>query len=533
MRGKVKKGRLTALALVVGLVTLVGSGASLAYDGSADSTVVADGSPNCPSGTTAAGSFTIDPWGNGSNGTFYNGWITFSNSSATSFDWALTSAGEGATDPAVVIVSGASSSVLYTYDYADGGGGLDDSDSGLTAPEVDGKPGGISLVRFCFDQKDDNPAPPKLIVRKVIVGSPNTVASSFSFTANGTTYAFEADGENEVSLPEGSYTVREIEEASLPFKATYENCTDVEISSEQKEAPLCVITNTKDETPPPPTGKIRVKKVVVGSNDPFTSFSFTVNGQTTAFEADSENSVSLPTGATYNVTEPAAAGYTTTYSNCTGLAPDDEGSGPLCTVTNTKTSTPPPPPSTGHIRVKKVVVGSNDSPSAFSFSVGGSTYGFEGDGENSVTLRDGTLYTVTEPAVAGYTTSYSNCSGLDPKDDIGPLCTITNMRNVIDVAIQKSATPQVVLNGTVTYTLTVTNVGSVTATDVQVGDAAPAGITFLSASGASCSVGTGLITCNRPGGFAPGASFTVTVSAKAVAAPSRTPGTTPLRRRQS
>ena len=89
---------------------------------------------------------------------------------------------------------------------------------------------------------------------------------------------------------------------------------------------------------------------------------------------------------------------------------------------------------------------------------------------------------------------------------------------VIDVAIQKDATSPTPLNGTVTYTLTVRNVGTTTATDVQVGDPAPAGIEYQSATasaGVSCIVTTGLVTCSRPGSFPAGASFTVTVLAKA------------------
>jgi uncharacterized repeat protein (TIGR01451 family) len=89
---------------------------------------------------------------------------------------------------------------------------------------------------------------------------------------------------------------------------------------------------------------------------------------------------------------------------------------------------------------------------------------------------------------------------------------------VIDVAIVKDATTPTQLNGTVTYTLTVTNVGTTTATDIQIGDPAPAGVTYTSAAppaGVTCVTSATLVTCARPGGFGPGSSFTVTVLGKA------------------
>ena len=88
----------------------------------------------------------------------------------------------------------------------------------------------------------------------------------------------------------------------------------------------------------------------------------------------------------------------------------------------------------------------------------------------------------------------------------------------IDVAIVKDATSPTQLDGTVTYTLTVTNVGSKTATDVQMGDPAPAGVSYTSAqapAGVRCNVTPAVVTCSRPGPFAPGASFTITVLGKA------------------
>jgi uncharacterized repeat protein (TIGR01451 family) len=69
---------------------------------------------------------------------------------------------------------------------------------------------------------------------------------------------------------------------------------------------------------------------------------------------------------------------------------------------------------------------------------------------------------------------------------------------VIDLVIVKDATSPTALNGTVTYTMTVTNKGPNTATNVQLADPAPVGITYLKAtpSQGTCAVEPALITCS-------------------------------------
>ncbi len=87
------------------------------------------------------------------------------------------------------------------------------------------------------------------------------------------------------------------------------------------------------------------------------------------------------------------------------------------------------PHPSAHLTVHKLVV--NDDGGAavasdFSFSVnGGQVQPFETDGFNDLTIEPGT-YTITEPAVAGYTTSYSNCSHLVVPAGGSATCTITN-----------------------------------------------------------------------------------------------------------
>jgi len=89
---------------------------------------------------------------------------------------------------------------------------------------------------------------------------------------------------------------------------------------------------------------------------------------------------------------------------------------------------------------------------------------------------------------------------------------------VIDVAIGKTAASPVALNGTTTFTLNVTNVGTTVAQDVQVSDPAPAGVTYTGAqpqAGVTCSVQPTAVTCSRAGALAPGQSFQVVITGTA------------------
>lgn len=86
-------------------------------------------------------------------------------------------------------------------------------------------------------------------------------------------------------------------------------------------------------------------------------------------------------------------------------------------------------PTTGTLVVKKVVVNDNGgtaATSSFAFQVdGGAAQYFESDGQNDLTVSAGT-HSVTEPSVAGYTTSYSNCTNVNVPAGGSATCVITN-----------------------------------------------------------------------------------------------------------
>jgi uncharacterized repeat protein (TIGR01451 family) len=94
---------------------------------------------------------------------------------------------------------------------------------------------------------------------------------------------------------------------------------------------------------------------------------------------------------------------------------------------------------------------------------------------------------------------------------------------LIDLVIVKDATSPTPLNGIVDYSLTVTNKGPDTATNVQLADPAPAGITYLTAnpSQGSCNVSSSLITCSL-GNIAAGQTVTIAITARATTVGSHT-----------
>ena len=563
--GKVGWRRLLSITAAGVALTLVLAGASLAdhgYSGNADAHATIHGNPNCSS---IAGSFTslkIDGsgFGNGTYGTAgHPNLITISDydSGVPSFSWSLHADALHDFDMAAVIVKGGPNAVVYVYDYLTSG--TDDSDSGLTTPINPNGAGpkfyGLSHVEFCFDPKGGGgpppPIPAKLTVNKVC--EPSNDPGRFDLRVDGDVAATGLDvacggTTGTLQLEPGTHTVSETGGTGTNLSdytsATGGDCdTNGSVAIAAGESKTCTITNTR-KPPPPAKPKLRVKKVVVGANNSPSDFEFTVGGQTYDFEADGDNLLELDSG-TYDVTEPAVDGFTTTREDCDEIVlSTPQQSVPTCTITNTKDEEPPPP-AKPKLRVKKVVVGANNPVTDFTFRVnGGAATAFQAGG-TELTLSEGD-YEVVETTASGWSTSYSaDCEGtLEMPQETVPVCTVTNTKQTtppppppsnpppsspppppatvtpsIDVAIVKDATTPTQLNGTVTYTLQVTNVGGTTATDVQLGDPAPAGVTYTSAqspAGVSCSVSTALVTCSRPGPFSPGATFTVTVLGKAI-----------------
>ena len=108
-----------------------------------------------------------------------------------------------------------------------------------------------------------------------------------------------------------------------------------------------------------------------------------------------------------------------------------------------------------------------------------------------------------------YTTEYVPAGG--QQTHVGavrfPTC------NPADMAITKSGPSTATAGGTITYTITVTNNGPSTATNVVVTDNLPPAVQFLNSSDFRCSASFSQVTCNF-GTMANGASITVTIQAQ-------------------
>src|SRR5437667_6170561 len=107
------------------------------------------------------------------------------------------------------------------------------------------------------------------------------------------------------------------------------------------------------------TGTLIVRKVVINDNGgtkKASDFSFSLDGNATStvFALDGDNNHGKNTltknAGTYTVTEPAAAGYTTTYDTCSNVVLTNGGT-QTCTITNDD--------QTGTLIVRKVVINDN------------------------------------------------------------------------------------------------------------------------------------------------------------------------------
>lgn len=127
----------------------------------------------------------------------------------------------------------------------------------------------------------------------------------------------------------------------------------------------------------------------------------------------------------HTASETGSSDYTASVwgGNCSSdgkitLLPGDDKT---CTITNDDKA--------GTLIVKKIVVNDNGGDLGaddFTFSVNGAAaIAFEEDGQNDLNVNAGT-YSVTEPAVTGYSTSYDNCDSLSIALGGTQTCTITN-----------------------------------------------------------------------------------------------------------
>jgi hypothetical protein len=278
-----------------------------------------------------------------------------------------------------------------------------------------------------------------LTVIKNVVKSNGGDAGAESFTlrvtgSNGTNLAAPGSASGTVySLAPGTYTVSE----DVPLLSGYQQIGFSDDCNASGTVVLglganktCTITN--HDLP----AHLIVRKLVVNANGGTrhaTDFSFSVNGGApTQFAQDGTdvlkglNTVDVRAGS-FEVVETATpiSGYTTSYNGCSGTISNGESK--TCTITNTAQS--------GTLIVRTLVINDNGGTkqaTEFSFQVGtDETVAFLQDGanvlagKNTLTENAGT-YTITAPAVNGYTTTYNNCADVVIANGATETCTIIN-----------------------------------------------------------------------------------------------------------
>jgi uncharacterized repeat protein (TIGR01451 family) len=274
-----------------------------------------------------------------------------------------------------------------------------------------------------------------------------------------------------------------------------------------------------------------------------------VNGGTAQpFEADAQNDLIVAAGS-YSVTEPAVAGYTTSYSNCSNLLIPNGGSA-TCTITNNDV-----PRGQGSLTVSKSANPSTlkepGGPVTFSVTITNTSVDVVVTIDNVVDDKFGDLddsggngcFDVPINLAPGQSvnctfsrqitgvggTSHVNTVTVTGHDPAGNQLRASDDARVditprlIDLVIVKEASSPTPLNGIVNYSLSVTNRGPDSATNVQLADPAPAGIIYLTAnpSQGTCSLSPALVTCSL-GTIAPGQTVTIAITARATAVGSHT-----------
>jgi uncharacterized repeat protein (TIGR01451 family) len=397
-----------------------------------------------------------------------------------------------------------------------------------------------------------------IVVEKFTV--PSGDETQFPFDLNGDGFTL-ADGQTETfdELEAGEYEVSE--DTPAGWTLTSDACeSDVDqgpidpsqIDLSEGETVTCTFTNTKDE---PETGTIVIAKVTAPADDP-TEFDFGFGQgdgaeQFTLSGGDSRTFSGLEPGA-YEASEDTPEGWILTSAVCdngSSISEIEVGEGEkvTCTFTNVKQTVVT---GQGSIDVQKsanpttlkepggdvqysVRITNTSGVNVSITNVVDDKFGDLDDSGGSSCFDvpinlgpgQGVSCVFTKAITGSGGTEHVNTVCADASDEFGHAlrdcddARVAITPRLIDLVIVKEATSPTSLNGTVTYTLTVTNKGPDTATNVVVADPAPAGIQYDSATSSqgSCVVAAAMVTCQL-GTLSAGQTATITVrgTAKAV-----------------
>jgi uncharacterized repeat protein (TIGR01451 family) len=478
--------------------------------------------------------------------------VNDSGGEAAASDWAMNVAGPTPLSFAGAESPGTSNPVSAgAYKVTESGGpvgyaltysGDCDADGDVTVP--------LGQTRTCTLVNDDEAAT-LVVVKHVVNDSGGTaVAQLWTMDVDGPTASSFSGSESPGTSKQVSAGGYKVTESGGPagYTLSYSGDCDADgdVTLALGETKTCTLVNDDQ------AATLIVKKVVVNDNGgtkQARDFSFQVNGgQAQAFEVDGQNDLTVSAG-TYNVVEPAVAGYTTTYQGCANILLA-LGSTATCTVTNNDV-----PRGQGSISVSKSAepgtIQEPGGPVTFSVTITNTSADVNVTIDNVVDDKFGDLddsggngcfdvpinlnpgekvnctFSKTITGVGG--TSHVNVVTVTGHDPAGHTLTASDDAKVditprlIDLVIQKDASSPTPLNGIVNYTLTVINKGPDTATNVQLADPAPAGITYLTAnpSQGTCNLSAAIVTCSL-GTIAPGQTVTIAITARATTVGSHT-----------
>lgn len=291
---------------------------------------------------------------------------------------------------------------------------------------------------------------PTLKLEKVVVNDNGgtSVPADWDLTADGSVLGFSDVGDSVMFHKIKANTDYSLSESSIPgYAMSSWSCTgggnlvDSVVTVGLDEHVTCTITN--DDIAPSLT---LVKEVINdhGGTAEEADFTLTATGPTgfSGVGPSVSNAESFDAG-TYVLSESTMEGYTGSDWICTGEGVQNGneitlglGNSASCTITNDDEP--------GTLIVKKVVINDNGGTlqsEDFSFIVNGSDpENFEADGQNDKTVDAGT-YSVVEPTVNGYETTYDNCSDLVIPNGGTATCTITNNDIAAKLTIVKDAQP--------------------------------------------------------------------------------------------
>jgi uncharacterized repeat protein (TIGR01451 family) len=462
--------------------------------------------------------------------------------------WTLDASGPTGFSGAGPSVSSGAGFAAGSYDLSEAGpAGYAASAWVCSKGQVDGDTVSVGLGDdiTCTITNDDR-APKLKLVKQVVNDNGGTqTPSAWNLAAAGPT-GFSGAGpsvSSSAGFDAGSYDLSE--SGPSGYDASAWVCSKGQVDGDTVSVGLAddvtctIVNNDKPAT-------LIVKKVVVnddGGTAKVQDFSFQVNGGAAqAFEADGQNDLGVTPG-TYAVVEPAVAGYTTTYEGCSNIVIQIGGTA-TCTVTNNDV-----PRGQGSISISKSAnptsVKEPGGQVTFSVTITNTSADVVVTVDNVVDDKFGDLdddggsgcfdvpinlvpggkvnCTFSQTIMGAGGTSHVNVVTVTAHDATGHSLTASDDARVditprlIDLVIAKDASSPTPLNGIVDYSLKVTNKGPDTATDVQLADPAPAGITYLTASPSqgTCNVSAALVTCSL-GSIAPGQTVTIAVTGRAI-----------------